>query len=300
MVEVTVIIPTFGNPDMLENAIKSVLNQTLEELELIIVDDNNQNSIEREQTKKIVDKYLKTDDRVKYICHEKNINGAAARNTGIKFSVGKYIAFLDSDDEFLSNRLEKCVNVLKKSSDKKIAGVYTGCEFKRDGKTYKRYKKVSSGNYLVDTLACTFKFCTGSNIFMKSRVIKELHGFDETFLRHQDYEFLVRYFEQYSLAAIPEVLVIKNNQNRNLPNTKKMIEIKQQYIYKYRNIINQLSYNDRKKIYDSHNLAIAESFLLEKNRKQAKEYYQKVSIKQRLKIKTIVRRFVFILKIMID
>jgi len=64
-------------------------------------------------------------------------------------------------------------------------------------------------------------FGTGSNIFIRKSVVDELKGFDEAFLRHQDYEFLVRVFEKYTLEAIPEILVIKNNENLNLPDVNK-------------------------------------------------------------------------------
>lgn len=72
-------------------------------------------------------------------------------------------------------------------------------------------------------------FCTGSNIFVRRAVIDELNGFDEAFLRHQDYEFLVRLFEKYSLIALPDILVIKNNENVNMPDVVKMESVNKQY-----------------------------------------------------------------------
>ena len=104
--------------------------------------------------------------------------------------------------------MEECVAAME-NTDEIFVGVYTGCEFRRNGKTYNTITDVKSGNFLKETLAGTFMFCTGSNIFVRRRVIEELGGFDESFLRHQDYEFLVRLFEHYSLKAIQKVLVIK-------------------------------------------------------------------------------------------
>lgn len=275
MIKVSVIIPTFSHPVFLEKAIISVLNQTLKDIELIIVDDNNPNSEARNLTEKILEKFIKTATRITYLKHEYNKNGAAARNTGIAVAQGKYISFLDSDDEYYIDRLEKCYNSME-NCDESIAGVYTGCKFVRNAKTYHIHKNVKSGNFLVDTLACTFMFSTGSNIFVRKSVVEELNGFDEHFLRHQDYEFLVRLFKKYDLAAISEVLVIKNNENFNLPDIHKMIAIKEQYLFKFKEIIGGLIQDDQKYIYKNNYISIAEHALKTKQKNIAKEYYLKV------------------------
>ena len=133
----------------------------------------------------------------------------------------------------MPDRLQKCFDIMENAADS-IAGVYTGCEFRRGGKVYHVENNVKPGNFLVDTLACKFMFCTGSNIFVRKSVVDELNGFDGAFLRHQDYEFLVRVFEKYDLAAIQEPLVIKNNENFNLPNLEKQVAIKKQYLDKFK------------------------------------------------------------------
>ena len=271
---VSIIIPTYGNPAFLNNSIKSVLNQSFKDWELIIVDDNDPNSSFRKQTQNIVNSY--SDDRIKYILHPRNQNGAVARNTGIRESRGKYISFLDSDDEYLPNRLKKCVEVLD-DQEKEYAGVYTGCEFRQSGKTYNRYTDIHDGNFLVDTLACKFMFCTGSNIFMRREIIEEIHGFDESFKRHQDYEFLVRIFTKYSLKAIPEILVIKNNENVNLPDVNKMWDIKRQYLSNFSYIIEQLPKKDQNFIYHSNYISLAEQCQRQGKIKKANEFYNKAS-----------------------
>ena len=126
------------------------------------------------------------------------------------------------------------------SSTENFAGVYTGCEFRRKGKSYNKFKKVKTGNFLVETLACTFMFCSGSNVFIRKKVVDELGGFDPSFQRQQDYEFLVRLFEKYSLVAIPEILLVKNQENFNLPNIDRQIAIRKQYLNKFQKIIENL------------------------------------------------------------
>ncbi len=291
MVDVSVIIPTYGEPVFLRKAIKSVQAQTLTNWELFVVDDNNPDTNARNKTESILDEF-KEDLRIHYLKHPKNLNGAVARNTGLAEATGKYIAFLDSDDEYMPERLKKCYEAMKNQAEK-VAAVYTGCEFRRGGKVYHVEKNVKPGNYLVQSLACTFMFCTGSNIFVKKSVIDDLNGFDGAFLRHQDYEFLVRLFRNYDIAAISDVLVIKNNENTNLPNVAKMIEIKQQYLAKFAEYIDEQKEQDQKYIYHSQWLSIAEAAQRTKDYKMANEYYKKAAGFRKLSLKEQLRRLVF-------
>ena len=292
MPKVSVIIPTYGVPRYLEESIKSVLGQTLLDLELIVVDDNNPDTDGRKQTESLLERFLKEDDRICYLKHEHNKNGAVARNTGLAIAHGQYISFLDSDDMYLPTRLEECVAVMD-ASDDSIAGVYTGCEFRRGGKTYNTIENVQAGNFLLDTLAGTFMFCTGSNIFVRKSVIKELGGFDGSFLRHQDYEFLVRLFEKYRLAALPKALVVKNNDNVNAPKAERLISIKEQYLNKYAYLIDNLTPQERDYIYKSHWVFVAETAMKNRNVNLGKEYYKKAMAHGRLSHKDMIRRIAF-------
>jgi len=92
--KVSVIIPTRNRANLLSRAIKSVLNQTFRNFELIIVDDES-----TDNTKKVVKNFQKKDSRIKYIFLKNHKGVARARNTGIKNSKGEYIAFLDDDEK---------------------------------------------------------------------------------------------------------------------------------------------------------------------------------------------------------
>lgn len=292
MIQVSIVIPTYGHPTLLEKSILSVLNQTLKDLELIIVDDNNPNTPERMATEDMVCKLQRNDSRIKYIKHFCNKNGAVARNTGFAVAQGKYISLLDSDDEYMPDRLQKCYDVMEQTPSS-VGGVFTGCEFRRAGKTYLRYTDVKDGNFLVDTLACKFMFCTGSNIFVRKCVIDELNGFDGNFLRHQDYEFLVRVFEKYSLKAIPEILVIKNNENFNLPSLEKQIAIKKQYLEKFKYIIKRLSQREVEYIMHGNYINIAENAMAQNNFIIANQYYGKARKYGGLSYREWFRRIVY-------
>ena len=291
MPKVSVIIPTYGAPTFLGQSIRSVQSQTLTDWELFVVDDNDPGTEARRQTEALLETFA-SDERVHYLRHPRNLNGAVARNTGLQQAAGEYVAFLDSDDEYCPDRLQKCADVMDRA-DQTIAGVYTGCEFRRGGKAYHVETNVKPGNYLVSTLACTFMFCTGSNLFVRRKVTEELQGFDGAFLRHQDYEFLARLFEKYALAAIPEVRVIKNNENVNWPNPRKMIDIKRQYLEKFAPVMEALPPLDRQTVYHSQWLAVAEAAQRTGDRPTAREYYQKAAEYGGLSVQERLRRWAF-------
>lgn len=274
MPAVSVIIPSYGKPSFLRNAIRSVLGQSFQDFELIVVDDNNPETEARSLTEAIIAEF--DDERLVYVKHPHNRNGAAARNTGLKIARGEYISFLDSDDEYYPERLTKCIAALSAASPS-VAGVYTGCEFRLRGKTYNEFVNVRSGRFLTETLACTFMLCSGSNIFVRRSVIDELKGFDEAFLRHQDYEFMVRLFRKYSLIALPELLVIKNNENTNVPYINKVIAIKRQYLATFSDDIASLPKAEQSYIFHSNYVNVAETAMRQRKIITALTYYKKAA-----------------------
>ena len=107
MVKVSVIIPAYNQANYLRSAIQSVLDQTWTDFEILVVDDGS-----TDETADIANAL--TDERVQYI-YQDNKGLSAARNTGIKHSAGKYLTYLDSDDQFLPEKLEVLVNVLEEN-----------------------------------------------------------------------------------------------------------------------------------------------------------------------------------------
>lgn len=278
---ISIIIPTFGRPQNLERALNSVIQQTYNKWEVIVVDDNNPDSENRMLTENIMKKYF-NNIQIKYIKHEKNKNGSAARNTGIKAAQGDVISFLDDDDEYTCDRLEKCIKALNESESSSVGGVYTGCIFKKNNRVYRKIEKAASGNFLKETLAATFQSHSGSNIFMPREIINLLNGFDEAFIRHQDYEFFVRFFERYSLIGINEALLIKNENGENIPNIKKMYDTKIQYLNKYQNIIKRFNEKDQRYIYYSHYIALALMAEEANDMNLARKYYIKATSYKRI------------------
>jgi len=107
---VSVIIPTYNRAHLVGRAIRSVLSQTCQDFEIIVVDDGS-----TDDTEKVVSSF--NDSRIRYFRHQTSSGGpTAARNTGIRVSRGKYVAFLDSDDEYLPQKLESQLEVFEHQS----------------------------------------------------------------------------------------------------------------------------------------------------------------------------------------
>jgi len=202
---VSVVIPTYNRPMFLGRCIDSVLGQTYSKIEIIIVDDNDPDSDARTETEKLMLNYAKN-DKVYYLQHEKNKNGSAARNTGWRHAKGVYITFLDDDDEIASTKIEKQVECLEKL-DMTWGACYTGYRvIKEHGQDQVSAEKRQGDRY-IDALMRTLFMGSGSNLLLRKVVVDSINGYDESFQRNQDIEFLVRALEKYKLAYVDEILL---------------------------------------------------------------------------------------------
>jgi len=244
---ISVIIPTYKRNDNLKRAIDSVLKQK-GEYELIIVDDNDPNTIYRKNNDILMSNYKKNKN-VYYYKHESNKNGAAARNTGIMHAHGDYITFLDDDDEFLPNRIKKVEEILKKDD---YDFIVTGFSIKKNNQLIGEYYPTikNKKDLILGLLNQKSFFGTGSNLICKTSIVKKISGFDETFLRHQDMEFAIRFLEKSNkIYSIKENLVCKHTDDRsNMQTFEKMVSIKEKYLSKFDYILNDLTNKEKKKI----------------------------------------------------
>jgi glycosyltransferase involved in cell wall biosynthesis len=195
---VSTIIPTYKRADLLSRAIDSVLNQTYQNIEVIIVDDNDPDTEFRKETELLMSKYL-NDKRIIYIKHPRNKNGAAARNTGISCSNGEVICFLDDDDWFVPLKIERQLSSLLENQS--YQGVYCG-RF-QNGTIIK--SKLSGDLSKAILLS---EFIPGPpTLMIYKKCLKAIGGFNESYLRHQDSEILLRYFKQFKLFPVEDPLV---------------------------------------------------------------------------------------------
>lgn len=196
---VSIIIPTYNRATLIKRAINSVLAQTFQDFEIIVVDDASQDNTESVITSL-------TDNRIKYTKHQINLNGSAARNTGIKSAIGKYIALLDSDDEWLPNHLATKVSYLQNNNCQGIFGsyyIYYSDDLIREISCQSQPADCSLAEYILsgkgDTRTSTFVF--------EKDAIREIL-FDESLAKHQDWDLAIRFENVYQFNCEPTSTVI--------------------------------------------------------------------------------------------
>jgi len=237
---VSIIIPTYKRSEYIERTIESVLKQSYKNIEIIIVDDNNPETYYREETEKIMKKYRKYKN-IKYIKHEKNMNGCAARNTGLEHANGKYICFLDDDDIIYPNKIKEQVEFLE--SNPKYGAVYC---YRKIGEwincpaiegNISEY--LLSGEHIIITIMLLFrkysiKDCKW-NIKLK---------------RNQEAGFLLDFFDKgNTIACLPQILCETYLDDRtNALNSKKNEYEMLNYLNEYKWIIEKNGY-DKENIY---------------------------------------------------
>lgn len=288
---VSVIIPTYKGSSALNRAIDSVLHQSFKEIEIIVVDDNDPISDDRKKTEALMSRYI-GEERIRYIKHQKNSNGAVARNTGITAATGKYIAFLDDDDYYLPERIEKSVMYLEENRD--AVGVYTGVDIiDKEGNVNLKVKPQCDLK-ISDLLQKEMVIGTGSNIFVKNDVAKGIYGFDESFVRRQDIEFMIRVCHEGRVGFIPDKLIVKSeNGTLNHPKYAKMKSVIHQFGQKFKNDIDALG-EEKSKYYAMQYRTLFGIALYDHNKDEINEATQLIKQYDVLSIKEKLLRFIYI------
>ncbi|MBE7053780.1 MAG: glycosyltransferase [Ruminococcaceae bacterium] len=189
-------------PEIVERALKSILNQTYKNIEVFVVDDSPSDWEHRKDVQLMVESYAL--QNVTYIPHEKCMGACVARNTALEKSNGKYIGFLDDDDEWKPTKIEK---MIKAFTNDDIALVYCNSEVIDEitGKKTLHNPKVFTGK-VFDTLI--FENYIGSTSFpvLRTSYLKEIGGFDPLMQSGQDYDVWLRLAEKYDVGYVDEPL----------------------------------------------------------------------------------------------
>lgn len=259
---VTVIIPTCKGEDVVPEAVESVLNQTYGDLEVIVVDDNGRGTEHQLATERNLAPYLK-DSRLKYIVHAVNKNGSAARNTGIRNASGEYIGFLDDDDIYLRDKIEKQV-ALFNSLDDTYGLVYGSFREIIDEKHSRVVKARHSDHFLFDFLCDRIIVCS-STALIRREVLSAVVEWDESFQRHQDLEFFARVAYRYKAAFIKDVCVEKRKLDRNTARGETYERYHMHYVNKMEPIVSSFSQAQKRKFYNHHYFEIGKAYIKDGN-----------------------------------
>jgi glycosyltransferase involved in cell wall biosynthesis len=194
MPKVSVIIPTHNRAESLCSAITSVLNQTFQDFEIIIIDDAS-----KDHTREVIANF--NDARIKVIHNQVSKGAAGARNIGIMHSNCEYIAFLDDDDEWLPEKLKMQICLLDHSLPE-VGGVCTGCfTIERESERVlsvdsPEMHDLSKGNFI-----------TTSSILLRRECFEKCDLFDERMLTNSDYDMWIRISTKFSFKIIKNALV---------------------------------------------------------------------------------------------
>ena len=202
---VTAVITTHKRtPQIVERALKSILSQTYENIEVIVVDDSPADFEQRDAVRAMVEGYA--DRSVSYIPHETCKGACAARNTGLAQAAGTYIAFLDDDDEWKPEKIEK---QLAGFTSDRVALVYCDSETVNDttGEVTVRKSESHSGRVYEKLIIGNF---IGSTSFplLRTQAVREAEGFDVLMQSAQDYDMWLRLAQKHEVAYVSEPLVI--------------------------------------------------------------------------------------------
>ncbi len=287
---ISIIIPVYNGEDVILRAVNSVLHQTYKNIEILVIDDKStDNTLEILSTIK--------DKRLRIFKQKKNYQiGSIARNVGMRNAKGEYIAFLDDDDEFLPERIDKLYKEIVSKGDEYRA--VTSSYFSKDGKTWKIVHKVEEEQSIKNLLLMRTSV-GGCSIMIHKSILNDVGFFDESFRRHQDIEYTIRILRKTKFAVVNEPLV-KIYGHPGAPNAQKILEVKEHFLNTFKEDIEKFDIKIQNEIYAKHWLQVSRFFALDADMKNTLKYFLK-SLKYTLlysdKLKIIPKETYFLLPI---
>ncbi len=213
---ISAIIPNHNRTIELQRALRSILKQTVQSFEVIVVDDNSHTDPEP-----FINEFK--DQRIKLIRHSSNLHAAAARNTGAKVAKGEFIAFLDSDDEWMPDHLEYRINHMNENPY--CLGSYGAVEIYKDGKRKgsPTVRSLNPGEGILSYLLSGRCKAQTSTLFFRKHAFNKIQ-FNPNLFQHQDYDLVIRFHYQFSnrFCCIPKASV-KLHISSNSPSITKNI-----------------------------------------------------------------------------
>ena len=206
---VDVVIPSYNRKGFLKRAIQSVQNQTFKDWKLWVVDDGSTDGSFDE----LEDAFSSSVFPIKCLTLESNKGVSFARNRGIEQGRAEWVAFLDSDDEWLPDKLEKQIRFARKNSEFPL--IHCNEIWLKNGKLFpqkKKHKKQGGRVFIPSTRLCCI---SPSAALLRRSLLKEVGLFREDFPVCEDYEMWLRVTSRYSVGFVEEALVIKQGGHKD-------------------------------------------------------------------------------------
>ena len=205
---VDIIIPSYNRWNFLERAVRSVQNQTFKNWKLWVVDDGS-----TDKTVSEFNRFFSFDSRMQIISLKTNRGVSRARNKGIEQGEGEWLAFLDSDDEWLPEKLEKQMQLSKLNPNTPL--IHCNEIWIKDEKEVaqkKKHKKQGGRIFIPSVQLCCI---SPSAVLMKRSLLNEVGLFREDFPVCEDYEMWLRVTSRYSVGFVEEALVVKHGGHKD-------------------------------------------------------------------------------------
>lgn len=205
---VSVVIPTYNRAGLIDRSLESAFAQTYDNLEVIVVDDGS-----TDNTEEVLPSTW--GDRIRY--HRQENQGAgAARNTGIGLAQGEFVAFLDSDDEWSRDKIEKQVELFQSIDDPRLGIVLCGREkiYRNRAPVYDIQRPQLQGNAFEQLMGvASVMGASTSAILAHRKVFESGIKFDSQLPAIEDWDFLLTASRHFSFRTVPEVLVINHRED---------------------------------------------------------------------------------------
>lgn len=213
---VSVIIPVYNREKTIKKSIDSILNQTYTNIEVIVVDDC---SLDR--SRDVVKSYK--DERIRLIVCEENKGANHARNLGISLSVGKYIAFNDSDDEWTNDKLAIQLNYMKENN---LSVSFSPYIIQETGRIIpENYSQLTCDTAYVKDELQTHNIIGTPTLVLSKEVVEDVGMFDEEMPRLQDYEYVIRVIKKYEIGCCPKILLKAGTEGERISNNDKRLDM---------------------------------------------------------------------------
>ncbi|MFH1453394.1 MAG: glycosyltransferase [Armatimonadota bacterium] len=270
MPKVSVIIPVYNAEKYIKRTIQSVLDQTYTDYEIIVVDDGS-----TDYSKEVLSSY---GDKVRYF-YQKNSGVSAARNRAIREAKGEYIALLDQDDLWYSQRLEKQIALLDKRPDTGI--VYADCNYidAEDKVLLRLFEKGRSYSGKVFEQLAIDNFIPIPTVLIKKEILDKTGLFLEDYTFAEEYDLFLRIARNHNVEFIDEVLagyrIHDTNLSKDIENSlKEDIKVTEHIMDKYPDDIENISGRLKKKLAELY-YRLGRVCMQKKNKVQARDYLAK-------------------------
>ncbi|ELZ08698.1 Glycosyl transferase [Natrinema thermotolerans DSM 11552] len=226
MAGVSVVIPTYNRSEFIKGAVETALNQTYDNLEVIVVNDGSTDS-----TRSELSVYEKRSD-VNILHNECNRGISYSRNRGAKFAEGKYICILDDDDRWNSEKVEKQVDLMEQLGTE-YAVVYTGGVVVDNGTIVQQFNPKRRGDIYPEVLS-RWKLNPHSGHMIRKACFEDVGGFDPDLVSGVDWDLSIRLAKKYKFEYIDEPLVKRIVHGDNISDTQRHANMRGDILEKYR------------------------------------------------------------------